>query len=164
MSRNVMIVKIGRTYTTSAGSMGVISMLGPLPALELCALVVAVPEGVARDVQGMEVEGEGEEGDVGVVEEVVEEDVVVVVDVVVDVEDVAVENMIVCSIISLWRSTMSFTHNSVAAARLPYSARYFPGILTLAETSTTINLYFGCKYCDPLNTCCGDHIDKKKKA
>ena len=55
MLLNVMIVKIGRTYPISAGSMGAMSMLGPLAALGLHVLVVAVPGGVprVRDVQGV---------------------------------------------------------------------------------------------------------------
>jgi hypothetical protein len=62
-------------YPISAGSMGDICMLEPVAALELHALVVAVPGGVARHVQG-------------VVEDVA------------DVADVA-DSMFLCSISSL---------------------------------------------------------------
>ena len=83
MSLNLLIVKVGRTYPISAGSMGVIFMLEPLAALELHVPVVAVPGGVARDVQGV----------VKVAATAVDTEVDVVVDVVdvVDVADVAVD-------------------------------------------------------------------------
>ena len=113
MSLNALIVKIGRTYLISAGSMGVISMLEPLAALELHAPVVAVPEGVARDVQG-----------------VVE---VAAADVEVDVE---VDSMFLCSIISLWRLfNNEFFPQSVAAALPPYSVMLFH-LGSLISTST----------------------------